>query len=130
MNNKGFGLIELLLIIVLLTAIGFVLWQVTQTNQSLDQIENLDLVDSEQIRHDEAESDQNDVSIITVLEEVIVMSDPGDETLLPGVTPESFKDFIGQKLVDKNSMPNERSCITQYRVSQISDVNIGGNAGS
>lgn len=122
MKSRGFGAVEGLLIIVLLAAIGFTVWQVNQVRLTTDQGYK-----NSQQEQSNLSQDDNSSPLITELDEAISLAEAGDEEKLPATVPASFKDYMQALLT--NNEPDELGCVDAYSVARISAVNIAGGVG-
>lgn len=121
-NQKGFSIIELLLIIILAGALGGIGWYVWGEHSK--KIASNDKPVSTSNEKKESSSDEAS----TVTDVKISLKTEADISKLPDDTPASFKAFMLEKL--KANTTDGDGCITVYTISKISAVNILGSAGS
>lgn len=131
-NQKGFSVIEILLVIVVVGLIGTVGWLVyDRQNDSQDTTDTSNSQTNPE-NSEESQDTAEDTSskVDTTIHEVdIKLQTTDDISKLPEYTPESFKAYMLDILKDNKFYFNNIdgvNTITQYQISKISQVNIVG----
>lgn len=128
-TNRGFTLLEVLLIVVLIAVVGFAGWtwyQAREANDTQDTVghEHTDEPDEEESEEDTAELSPGE---IMELDQPVELTSADDINNLPAETPSSYINHLEQRLEDND--PDENNCIDKYTVRRISTVNIDVNEG-
>lgn len=129
-NQKGFGTIELLIIVVLIGLLAGAGWFVynRQKNKSDTKVTTTTQLNQKTTAQTNTESETTPKKIDTTIHTVdIKLQTAADITKLPEYTPASFKTFM-LDILKKNKYENngDIDVITQYSISKISQVNITG----
>jgi len=119
LHQKGFSLVEGLLIVVLIgliAGVGFYVYRQSQDNNSSK---------SDTPRTAQEDSQKKNPNI-TELDPAIELTKPSDVEKLPDSTPASFIAYLEKEL----SKPPEDGCIEMISISKVSELNISGGAGA
>lgn len=119
LHQKGFSLVEGLLIVVLIgliAGVGFYVYRQSQDNNSSK---------SDTPRTAQEDSQKKNPNI-TELDPAIELTKPSDVEKLPDSTPDSFIAYLEKEL----SKPPEDGCIEMISISKVSELNLSGSVGS
>lgn len=132
-NQKGFSVVEILIVIVVVGLLGTVGWLVygRQKGMSDDKATNTQASQQEQKDTPKQETKDSGTTATkfdaTVHEVDIRMQAETDTSRLPDYTPSSFKAYMLNLLKNNKSYDNSEATVTpQYVISKISQVNISG----
>lgn len=127
-DQKGFGVIEILVVIVVVGLIGAAGW-VAYDRQSYTGTNNHQSKQAN-VGQSEGSTEDTNANVDTSIHDVdIKMQTPEDISKLPDYAPDSFKAYMLNILSDNSFYLNNVDgvdTITQYQISKISQVNIVG----
>lgn len=122
-NEKGFSVVEVVIMIVVIGLVGAVGWLVydRQNNQQSTTMQN-----ASETKADEESTETEVPTKITITEGSWELLRPSDVSKLPDITPASFKSFIATKLT---STPDSWGCYPSITITKITPINIKGYSG-
>lgn len=119
-NQKGFGVVEILIVVVVVGLLSIVGWLVYDRQKSKSDDKTSVVQASEQA------TTTNRVDT-TIHEVIISLKSETDLAKLPDYTPASFKSYLAEKLRDNKPFHNGETIVTQtWKINKISQVNIEG----
>lgn len=123
-NQKGFSVVEILVVIVVVGLLGAVGWLVYDRQKS----ETDNKATTSQMTQQEQKQETPKQKIDTTIHEVdISLKSEADLTRLPDYTPASFKTYLAEKLRNNKPFDNGEAMVTEtLKISKISQVNIQG----
>lgn len=129
-NQKGFSVVEILIVIAVVGLLGVVGWRVYDLQKSKSDSNSATAQTSQQEQNKEGTTNQVVVAdnMDTTIHEVnISLKSETDLSKLPDYTPASFKSYIAEKLRNNTSFDNGEAIVTEtWKISKISQVNIQG----
>lgn len=129
LNQKGFGIVEVLVIILALGILVTLGWLVYDRQKTKANTTTPNTSQAEQ-KNNEAKNAPTTSKIDTSIHDVdIRMQNIDDIDKLPDYTPASFKAYMTNVLQKNNSYHSnidDVDVITEYRIDKISQVNISG----
>lgn len=115
LNNKGFGLVEGLLLVLILGIVAGTVFYVYSSNKKVGNgSDGTNIVKEENLQKEDNKSEY-------IVEVNLDIETAKDLDKLPSITPASFKDHLLSKISKDNS-----SCRVIYMVKKISKANIEG----
>jgi hypothetical protein len=129
-SQTGAGHLVLIVTVIVIAAVGFAGWKVytTQSNKSQNNYQS-DQSKTQETEKSEAKTDETVLKpgeIVKLPEGGVRLVYPADLSKLPATVPQSFKDYMLEKL-KKNEASGD--CVGLYTVNMISTVNISGGVG-
>jgi cytoskeletal protein RodZ len=133
-NEKGFGVVEILLVIVVVGLLGVAGWMFFNKQRDKDNDNKTTSTQQTAQKSTEQKPTNSDDTapkkIDTSIHEVdIRLQTEADIAKLPSYTPDSFKTYFTEKLRDNKFYRNnvdDADTITEWRISKISQVNVQG----
>ncbi|MDX1765492.1 MAG: hypothetical protein R3313_00910 [Candidatus Saccharimonadales bacterium] len=131
LNNRGFGVIEIVLIVVLVGAVGFTLWQINKTDETVSDSET-----STQLVETVNQAGDTNNNITKVVDGAVYYLDDSelisliyeeDVSKLPEGTPQGFIDLVVKEVLSENDPADD--CVSELKISRISPVNVAGSLG-
>lgn len=126
-QQKGFTVLEVVLVILILAAVGFAGWVLWQSQQSTEEVSPSQSKKDGLPQEDTGSTDDTTLEkgeIIDLGRDGVQLTGNGDIDKLPAKTPESFREHISRRL--KDNTPDDNNCIDAYAITKISTVNIEG----
>ncbi len=129
-NEKGFGVLEILLIVIVIGLIVVVGWLFIDRQKAKDggasKTTNTQQTTQKNTEQKSTQStNETPKQIDTAIHEVdIKLQTEADISKLPSYVPESFRTYMLDTL--KNNKPDKYGCINIYSVSKLSVVNVYG----
>lgn len=131
-NEKGFSVVEILAIIVVVGLLGAVGWlvydrQKSKTDEPTTQSSTKQTIQDD-AKQDSKENTTTTPKMDTTIHEVsISLKSEADLAKLPDYTPASFKSYLAEKLRNNKPFDNGEAIVAEtWIISTISQVNIRG----